>query len=267
MNEQNREWYRAIAIRHSRRKFSDTPIEAGKLKRVSELITELNRSSDGARIALVRSHDGAIFSGIRGGYGVIKGAPAYLAFIAEPQSAGSHEGLGFIGEAAILEATALELGSCWVSGTFDSSAAAKDLSLAAGEQIIAVSPLGYPQDSYSITEKVMSGVAGSRKRKPLEQICTGTPLQQWPKWAGTAAEAARIAPSAMNRQPWIFRYDGQQLIVETAGSDNSGSYSKRLDCGIALRHLLVGAQHELGRAVDVEFYPAPQVAGLSVTSS
>ncbi|MFW5711179.1 MAG: nitroreductase family protein [Spirochaetia bacterium] len=266
MSEKNRDWYQAIFIRHSRRKYSSTPIETDKLEQLDELIDELNRNTTGARIALVRTHDGSIFSGIRGGYGIIKGPPAYLAFIADPQSAGSYEGLGFIGEAAVLEATTLKLGTCWVSGTFDPQAAAGKLELAAQERLVAVSPLGYPQDSYTLTEKVMSGFAGSRKRKPLQQICTGEPLSQWPVWAKKAAEAARIAPSAMNRQPWIFRYDGHNLIVETAGADN-GRYSKRLDCGIALRHLLVGAQEVLGHTVSVEFYTAPLVAGLSITTS
>lgn len=269
----NKDWYEALFRRRSRRKYSDTPIEAEKLQRLEELIAELNESTAAARVALVRSHDGSIFSSRRGGYGVIKGAPAYLAFIGRPDYSDSYERLGYLGEAAVLEATRLGLGSCWVSGTFDSSAAAGDITLAAGtatgaetgEQVIAVSPLGYPKDSYSFTEKVMSGFAGSRTRKPLEKLCTGTPLQQWPDWAKTAAEAARIAPSAMNRQPWMFRYDGRELRVETAGSDSGGRYSKRLDCGIALRHLEIGANYALGQTVAVRFYPSPRVAGISFT--
>ncbi len=264
MIENSRDWYQAIFIRHSRRKYSSTPIDKEKLDSLGELIDELNRNTSGARVALVRSHDGSIFSGIRGGYGVIKGAPAYLGFISEPQTPGSYERLGYIGEAAVLEATALELGTCWVSGTFDPHAAAGQLELAAQESLVAVSPLGYPQNSYTFTEKLMSGFAGSRKRKPMEQICTGEPLDDWPDWAKTAAVAARIAPSAVNRQPWIFRYEGGTLSIETSGSGN-GRYSKRLDCGIALRHLLVGAQQALGREVSVEFTPAPQVARISVT--
>lgn len=271
MDELKQDWYEALFRRHSRRKYSDTPIEAEKLQRLEELIGELNESTAAARVAVVRSHDGSIFSSRRGGYGVIKGAPAYLAFIGRPDHSDSYERLGYIGEAAVLEATRIGLGSCWVSGTFDSSAAAGDITLAAGtaaeadEQVIAVSPLGYPKDSYSFTEKVMSGFAGSRRRKPLEKVCTGTPIEQWPDWAKTAAEAARIAPSAMNRQPWMFRYDGRELRVETAGSDNDGRCSKRLDCGIALRHLEIGAQYALGQAVSVRFYPSPRVAGISVT--
>ncbi len=84
MNEQNRNWYAAIELRHSRRKYVETPVEPEKLERLAALIEELNDRSAAWRIALVRSHTGAMFSGIRGGYGIIRGAPSYLAFIGAP---------------------------------------------------------------------------------------------------------------------------------------------------------------------------------------
>jgi nitroreductase len=263
MNERNRNWYDAIELRHSRRKYVPTPVEPEKLKRLAVLIEELNHSSDAWRIALVRSHDGAIFSGIRGGYGIIKGAPSYLAFIGAPEESERDEELGYIGEAAVLEATHLGLGTCWVSGTFDPGAAAKDLDLASPERLLAVSPLGYPKDSYSFTERVMKRAAGSHRRKPLEELAVGEALARWPEWARTAAEAARRAPSALNRQPWLFRFDGEELSVEVDAAGNSrGTASKRLDCGIALRHLEIGAQHSLGAPVTLEFHDGGGIAGI-----
>lgn len=265
MNERNRNWYEAIELRHSRRKYVSTPVEPEKLETLAALIEELNRSSDVWRIALVRSHDGAIFSGIRGGYGIIQGAPSYLAFIGAPEESVRHEELGYIGEAAVLEATHLGLGTCWVSGTFDPAAAAKDLVLASRERLLAVSPLGYPRGSYSFTEKVMKRAARSHTRTPLEELCTGEALGEWPEWARTAAEAAQRAPSALNRQPWQFRFDGGELSVEVpaaAGGSSRGSASKRLDCGIALRHLEVGAQHSLGAPVALSFHDGRGIAGM-----
>ena len=122
MNERNRNWYEAIELRHSRRKYVATPVEPEKLETLAELIEELNRSSDAWRITLVHSHDEAIFSGTRGGYGIINGARSYLAFIGAPDESERHEELGYIGEAVALEATHLGLGTCWVSGTFDPAA-------------------------------------------------------------------------------------------------------------------------------------------------
>jgi nitroreductase len=282
MNQENEEWYKAIEIRRSRRRFTEELIPSEKIDRMGALIANLNETVKNCRLALVETHDGSIFSGIRGGYGVIKGAPSYLAFIGKPSRGGSYEKLGYIGEAVVLEATRLELGTCWVSGTFDPAAAVKDLNLEAEEELVAVSPLGYPLDAYAFSEKMMSGLAGSRKRKPLEAITAGWSVERWPEWAKCAAEAARLAPSAMNRQPWIFRFEGAdlaeggeqttgssqptggELVVETAISSGGigRQFSKRLDCGIALRHLVVGAQHSLGSPVTVKFYDSPQVAGV-----
>lgn len=268
MNAQIESWYEAIGRRRSRRTFLKTEIESQKLDGLRGLMAELNKTVVSCRIELVASHGGTIFSGIRGGYGVIKGAPSYLAFIVSPQSAGAYEHIGYIGQAAVLEATRLQLGTCWVSGTFDSSAAGNDLSLAAGEQVAAVSPLGYPKDGHSFAEKIVSGLAGSRNRKALEEISAGEPLDRWPEWARTAAEAGRLAPSAMNRQPWIFRFESDRLFVETDGGGGAGGrYSKRLDCGIALRHVAVAAQHSLHTPVSVEFLEAPQVASVGAEKS
>ncbi|MFP4490897.1 MAG: nitroreductase family protein [Spirochaetaceae bacterium] len=254
MDAQKEGWYEAIARRHSRRKFTERRIEARKLDQIEELIAELNKAAEACRVELVPVHDGRIFSGIRGGYGVIKGAPSYIAFIRKPDKEGGYEQLGYLGQAAILEATRLELGTCWVSGTFDAAAAEGDLELSPEEQLVAVSPLGYPRDGKAFSEKVMSGLAGSGKRKPLEQLCAGEPLGSWPEWAKTAREAGRLAPSAMNRQPWVFRFEADRLYVETddGGTGTYNRYSKRLDCAIALRHLAVGAQHVLGKPVTVE---------------
>ena len=247
-------WYEAVARRHSRRRFTGIPIEVQKLERLGELIAELNRTAEACRVELVPAHDGGLFSGIRGGYGVIKGAPSYIAFIRNTEKTGSYEQLGYIGQAVVLEATRLGLGTCWVSGTFDRAAAGRDLKFGPEDRVVAVSPVGYPKDEKAFAEKVMSGLARSGNRKPLEKMCAGEPLSSWPDWARTASEAGRLAPSAMNRQPWVFRFESGRLSVETddgsAGTETR--YSKRLDCAIALRHLAVGAQHSLGRPVWVE---------------
>jgi hypothetical protein len=164
----------------------------------------------------------------------------------------------------VLEATSLGLGTCWVSGTFDASAAGRDVVLASGERIVAVSPLGYPREKHAASEKLMSGFAGSRRRKPLEQITAGPDREEWPQWALRAAEAARLAPSALNRQPWLFRFDGEAFTIETAGGSSGSARDpgRRLDCGIALLHAVIGAAYVLGAQPAVEFLGSPQVARL-----
>jgi hypothetical protein len=55
-------------------------------------------------------------------------------------------------------------------------------------------------------------------------------------------EAARLAPSAGNRQPWRFSAGSGFVEIGAAGARDSERYSKRLDCGIAMLHLELGAR-------------------------
>ena len=109
----------------------------------------------------------------------------------------------------------------------------------------------------------MKRAAGTLSRKPLEELAVGEALARWPEWARTAAEAAQRAPSALNRQPWLFRFDGEKLLVEASAEGSSrGSASKRRDCGIALRHLVVGPQHSLDAPVSLSPSDAPRITGV-----
>ncbi|MRR12981.1 nitroreductase, partial [bacterium] len=62
----------------------------------------------------------------------------------------------------------------------------------------------------------------------------------WPAWAQSAAAAAQVAPSAMNRQPWRFSFSEAGLLVSTSAVEVPRA-PKRLDCGIAMLHLELGA--------------------------
>jgi len=60
-------------------------------------------------------------------------------------------------------------------------------------------------------------------------------------WARAAVECARLAPSATNRQPWRFRFEGEGLVVEKSRGPELPMVTKRLDCGIAMLHAELGA--------------------------
>ena len=56
----------------------------------------------------------------------------------------------------------------------------------------------------------------------------------WPLWAYNAAECVRLAPSALNLQPWKLAFAGRTMMLQRKrfGSD--------LDLGIALLHMSLG---------------------------
>lgn len=284
-------WYRAIGERHSRRRFEPRPVEPALLARLVA-VCEGFRPYDEARAVLVARPADEVLRGVVGSYGQVKGAPAYAALVGRTDSPYVHERLGYTGEAVVLEATSLGLGTCWVGGFFRPEVAARLLGVAAGERVMAVIPLGYPGPR-SREESIMSGFVRSHRRKPLAELtargapgAVGDPAR-WPAWVRAALEAARLAPSAMNRQPWRFAVSAEPAAADSpAGAENpagvegpggaerpagaegpvwtisvwvaggrqTGGISRRLDCGIAMLHLEVAA---LAHGVRGAWEPLP----------
>lgn len=231
-------WHAAIGRRRSRRAYDGAPIEPDALRALSVVCNEL-RAPDGTRVELVAEPPVDVFRGLLGSYGKIHGNASVLLFIAADPTPRAQWELGYIGEGVVLEATALALGTCWVSGFFDPGRARHLTSLAAHERVVAASPLGHPVAETTATERAMSAVALSHRRKPLDEIAPG--WQQWPLWAQRAVEAARLAPSATNRQPWRFSLIDGALVASRNSRTDLPRASKALDVGIACMHLELGA--------------------------
>ena len=231
-------WYRAIFERRSRRSYLATPVESGKIERLQAVCRKF-RPFEGIRAEMVFSPAERVFTGLVGRYGRVSGAPHYIAFIGDMSAPRVQEAAGYLGEGIILEATTLGLGSCWVGGFFRPSEVGRDLTLAGTERVLSVTPLGYPVPRKDASERLLEGLAGSGRRKPLADLVLEGDLSGW---AARAVEAARLAPSARNRQPWRFRIQGQAVTVEEDGKASLPGISKRLDCGIAMLHLELGAR-------------------------
>jgi nitroreductase len=252
-------WHEAIRKRRSRRRFEpDLPIDPeiiGALEKVCDEFTPF----PSARSRLVTESSERVFKGVIGGYGKVKGTRAFIAFIGDMDDEFVQEKVGYTGEAIILAATALELNTCWVAGFFRPEIVNSLIELSGNEQVLAVTPVGYAQERESWEERLMSRFGRSHNRLPLSKLVRGLPREQWPDWASIALEAARLAPSAVNRQPWGFdlQDNGIAVFVRTGGPEFN--VSKRLDCGIAMLHLEVAAANS-GCRGEWEFLPSPHVA-------
>jgi hypothetical protein len=259
MNIPAEKWYSAVKKRTSRRQYHHKLIEKRKIKKLQSYIDDVNDEFSGVRIQLIKKDVEEVFTGVVGNYGKVSGAPTYIAFIADPEVEHSEEKLGYIGESVILEATSLGLGTCWISGTFDQNEVDSDLNLKDTEKIYAVSPLGYPEEKPTISERILKAVVSSKKRLPLEELVLNEIDSEWPEWVMTALETARLAPSAMNRQPWRFRVEDNTIRVLLKGKNADPRKTKRLDCGIAMLHLEIGALKE-GVTGDWEYFEGQNVA-------
>lgn len=229
-------WLAALRVRRSRRSYDGTPVVPGDLDALEELARRFRPWPD-ARVAVIREAPPSVFVGIVGSYGGVSGAPSALAFIGR-QAAGP-EKVGYTGQALVLEATSRGLGTCWVGGLFEAAPVKRLVEVGAGERVFAVSPIGHPTAAPSRKERVLFGAGRPKHRKPLEEIAPG--CASWPEWARRAVEAAQVAPSAMNRQPWQFAYESGALVVRTVGL-STPRISRRLDCGIAMLNAEVGAR-------------------------
>jgi nitroreductase len=258
-------WHLAIEKRRSRRHFDpNIPIVPETLATLDKVCNQFAPFPH-ARPRLVTESAKGVFKGIIGSYGKVKDAPAFIAFIGEMDDPFVQEKVGYTGEGIILEATALGLDTCWVAGFFRPDIVASLIEVSNKERVLAITPVGYAREFESWEEKLMTGFGRSHKRLALSKLVRGLPREKWPDWVNICLEAARLAPSAVNRQPWGFdvQDDSFTVFVRTKGLEFN--VSKRLDCGIAMLHLEVAA-FDSGRKGDWEFLPSPQVAKFTIRS-
>lgn len=247
-------WYDAIAVRASRRRYQPTAVAGDVVARL-RAFCEADRPSTSARLTIVEGATDRLFTGVlgkfAGSYGRVEGAPLVAAFVGRD----GHEGeVGYLGEAFILEATTLGLGTCWIAGTFDKERAGDLVELKAGERVMALTPLGAPVERRGAGEWLLRRALKVSHRLPLEAIAPGIGAPaggetsaavsgdaRWPTWARTAVEAARLAPSGVNRQPWRFRLEGSGLVLTRA---EKLYWTAPFDLGIARLHVDLGAARE-----------------------
>jgi len=256
-------WYSAIEKRRSRRQFDIArPVPPDLLIQLNSTCASF-RPFPNARAELVTESSGRIFKGVVGAFGKVKDAPAFIAFIGNMESPYIQEEVGYTGEGIILEATALGLDTCWVAGFFRPDLAAALVGIAGNEKILAVTPVGYASKSESVEEKMMTGFGRNHRRKPLNSLTSGLRKEQRHGWVKMSLEAARLAPSAVNRQPWGFHVEPDSVTVFVRTTGPEFNVSKRLDCGIAMLHIEVAAM-TCGFHGEWDFLNSPQVARFTV---
>ena len=257
-------WYGAIPVRRSQRSYDLTRVvESEKLGQLKQVCSQF-RPYPSIRTVLVKSSADKVLKGIIGSYGKIKGATNFIAFIGDMDCPNVQEHLGYVGEGVILEATAMGLATCWVGGFFRPDVAASLVGTKGNEKVLAVTPVGYPAREVTFEERAMCRFGLSHRRKPLSKMVSGLDEQKWPEWMKAALEAARLAPSAVNRQPWSFHLAPDSITVSVTWPPINLVVSRRLDAGIAMLHIEVASLIH-GIKGEWEYMENPQVARFSVS--
>jgi nitroreductase len=138
-----------------------------------------------------------------------------LITIYSEETDGYLENIGFLFQQMDLYLQTLGLGVCWLGmGRMNP----KTTTQVEGMKFVIMLAFGHPKGDQLRHE------GKGFKRKPLEQISDKPDPR---------LEPARLAPSAVNSQPWYFIHEGDTIH---AYCNRKGS---RLDAGIALAHLYV----------------------------
>ena len=233
-----------IKKRTSVRTYERNPVEQEKLQKFSGFLDQVkNPFGAEVRFELTESSEQKI-----GTYGFIKGAKTYFAGCVK-KGGMDMEGFGYAFEHAVLFATALGLGTCWLGGTFKRSTFLDQMK-PVDEFMPAVSPLGYAAERKSMTERMVAAGAGARTRKRFGEVFIDgalKPLMLDDSALKTCLEMVRIGPSASNKQPWrVIVKDGVchfYALVDKryAGNTMYGFTMQRVDLGIAACHFELSA--------------------------
>jgi len=256
-------WYPAINARRARRAYDKSKTISEEVNKKIHGVCSGFRPYSGVRVEYISEPPDDVFANALGFYGNIKNAPAFFAFVGDMSDPNVQEKMGYTGEAAVLEATALGLGTCWVALTYNAKAVKSLVKLGPNEKLICVSPVGYTTEAWSFEEKALTGFGALHQRKPLPTMVSGLAESGWPDWAKAAVEAARLAPSAMNRQPWSFDIEKSGITVSVKDRGPEFNVARRLDCGIAMLHIEVGALNR-GIKGNWELLKQPQVARFQI---
>jgi len=251
-----------ITQRYSCRRYLEAPIATEQRGQLEAFLASNTAGPLGtsARFRLVAAtdEDRQALRGL-GTYGTIRNPTGFVIGAVRPGGK-NLEGFGCLMERAVLFATDLGLGTCWLGGFFTRSSFSRAIGLSRGETIPAVVATGYMatrDDQGDFLRRIARG--GSRL--PWEQLffdggwCTLLARENAGSYA-EPLEMVRLAPSASNKQPWrIVRDDGgwHFYIQRSTGYRNPVTKLakivdlQRVDLGIALCHFELVAS-ELGLA-------------------
>ncbi|MBR2255179.1 MAG: hypothetical protein IJ856_05140 [Candidatus Methanomethylophilaceae archaeon] len=243
-----------IGLRRSVRTFDGRPVD-GKVLESLEKHLSAQTNPFGVRI------DYGMFEA--DGYGlssqVLEGEHIYVAAKMEKGLRQGELAMGYVFEEFCLYALSLGLGTVILASTFDRPRLEEVFSVGTDEVMPVCSPIGYPSETMSETERRMRRNMGSDSRLPFDQLFSegsfGKPVSGKCGYRDSL-EMVRLAPSARNIQPWRLIVDGDAVHfyeLRTIPIRPTGDVQK-LDVGIAAAHfdLCQKEKGNPGKFVDVD---------------
>ncbi len=241
----NQSFSELIEKRKSIRIYKETPVEKEKIDEIKNFIKNIETPFDKYfRIELFDLQEEIVGEDF-GSYGMIKGAKLYIG-IAVKKEPFAYENLGFVFEKLVLFVTSLGLGTCWFGGNLKGSSFEKAMNLQEEELFPIMTPIGYGMDAYTLTEKIVKFAIGSNKRKDFAKLFFEDNFKKSLKMDKEnpiveALEMLRLAPSAINLQPWrvLKMNNTYHFYVVNPKKKDDNFYIQRIDMGIGLAHFIM----------------------------
>lgn len=213
----------AIQERHSVRAYTGQKIEEEKRQKLDALIKECNEES-GLHIQ-IRYDDPSGFDARLAHYGKFRNVDNYIILAGKP-SQDLQEKCGYYGEKIVLEAQMMGLNTCWVALSFNKSAVKK--LIPKGEKMVLVIAIGYGETQGTAHKgKTLEGVMDTKGEVPI--------------WFQKGAEAALLAPTAINQQKFRIGMKDGNPVIRTAGI---GPYTE-IDLGIVKYNFEAASGHKV----------------------
>lgn len=211
----------AMHQRHSVRSYKQTPMKKDTIEQLLKIIDECNKES-GLHIQLITDEPKAFHSRMAH-YGKFSDVHNYIALIGK-KSKDLEEKCGYYGEKIVLEAQRMGLNTCWVGLTFKKIK--EVLRIDDTEKLVMVIAIGYGTET-----------GHAHKSKGMKDVSNVS--DDSPEWFIKGAEAALLAPTAMNQQKFMLTQKGNTVHAKAG----FGPFSK-VDLGIVKYHFEIGAGKE-----------------------
>ena len=245
--------FEAIYRRRSVRDYSSKSLPKEELAAIEDDIDDLDPLYDDIGSKMILAENGEkvqkTFSGLTSKVARVD-APHYLIGVSDEED-GYPENMGYMLEDAVLYLTEKGIGTCWVGAGIGHDLL-KDLFDHERNTVILVAFGDSVPDKSNLRKNPRSA-----SRKDLEDLMIDD--DHLPKEVKKIIDAARMAPSAINSQPWRFSYEDGEIQVYL---EKKGMFKKlvrkigdldmlnHIDIGIALKHLEIGA---LNYSKDIRF--------------
>ena len=212
----------AIRERHTVKIYKKTPIAADVLKQLNERIKALNEGLD-VFMSLVTNDSSALNAAVKLTFA--RNVNNYIVLSGKNES-DLEEKLGYGGADIMLFAQTLGLNTWWVSGTFNKGNAREKGGIPGTNLIKGIIIIGYGENN---------GTPHKSKSSIDVSTYSGNP----PYWFVKGVGMALLAPTAMNRQGFVIKGNGNKVSITC----DKGQFSN-LELGIIKYHFEIGAGRE-----------------------